>query len=392
MKTCIYCGRSKPDEEFSDEHIWPDGLGGDFLPPLWMSDDVCRTCNNLSGLYVDGSFIKGWAGAAERATGAREYLNRAGPKAVILPLDYIGRLRDIPVREGEVAEYWAGPCGANIIHIRPDDVDDHWSAYAGGDPRAKKLAAGRAYMSLTSSTPFWIAVSLNSFRAHFKKAARFITNAEVPPEWTDLFRMPDPNNPIQTRDLLVVNTVVEAGRTGQSLRLNASIPFDAGARLLAKLALGIGYKLLGRDFLQTPYAATLRQGLWERDINARRSIPVRGSGYFGGHDFGPAAPVMCQPGGWVLLVKVTAGDLSLSIFTPSGKTMCVLISDDNGLIDQLDPAYREGQLWLTIPSLGAGLGPIWLPDYIAHRINEIANPALSALEAKKTDPAKLPPC
>jgi hypothetical protein len=69
MKTCIYCGEEKNTDEFSAEHIWPDALGGDDLPDFWRTDDVCQKCNNLSGLYVDGAFVKGWAGGAERATG-----------------------------------------------------------------------------------------------------------------------------------------------------------------------------------------------------------------------------------------------------------------------------------------------------------------------------------
>jgi hypothetical protein len=62
MKTCIYCGEEKNPYEFSDEHIWPDALGGDDLPDFWRTDDVCQKCNNLSGLYVDGAFVKGWPG------------------------------------------------------------------------------------------------------------------------------------------------------------------------------------------------------------------------------------------------------------------------------------------------------------------------------------------
>jgi ribosomal protein L30 len=59
MKTCIYCDREKADGDFSDEHIWPDALGGDFLPPeIWRTNDVCGQCNSLSGVFVDGSFIR----------------------------------------------------------------------------------------------------------------------------------------------------------------------------------------------------------------------------------------------------------------------------------------------------------------------------------------------
>jgi hypothetical protein len=136
VKTCLYCGLEKSNDAFSDEHIWPDALGGDHLPLLWRTDEVCVNCNSMSGVFVDGSFTKSWVGAAERATGAGEYLSPNQPSAGVLLLDYIGPLPDVPTRQGEIAEYWCGPCGANIIHIRPDDSDEHWKSYAGGDPRA----------------------------------------------------------------------------------------------------------------------------------------------------------------------------------------------------------------------------------------------------------------
>ena len=281
MKTCIYCGRDKPEADFSDEHIWSEALGGNHLPSVpWRTDEVCRICNNLSGLYVDGSFIKSWAGTAERAMGTLEYLGRDTLGNAVLPLNFLGQLPEVPVADGEIAEYWSGPCGANIIHVRPTDKDDNWAAYAGGDPRVRKLDAGRAYMALTSEHPFWIAVSLNSFKSHFSKAQRFITNAEVPKEWSHLIQEPDLNDAVRARDLQIMAAVNIAAQPGQPpLRCRTITRQDIGTRLLAKLGLALGYKLLGGDFLNTAYAADLRKGLWERNPDNRKAIPVRGSGY-----------------------------------------------------------------------------------------------------------------
>jgi hypothetical protein len=76
MTICIYRRLDKPTDCFSDEHICPDALGGDFLPPLWRTNDVCQNCNNMSGAYVDGAFIKSWMGDAERARRARLSISR----------------------------------------------------------------------------------------------------------------------------------------------------------------------------------------------------------------------------------------------------------------------------------------------------------------------------
>jgi hypothetical protein len=223
MKTCIYCGKEKPEDAFTTEHIWPDALGGDHLPDVWRTDDVCTDCNTTSGLFVDGSFIKSWMGNAERAVGARDYLSPTHPGSAVMPLDYLGVLPDVHTREGEIAEYWAGPCGAIIIHIRPGDTEEHWASYPGGDPRQKRSRAGRAYIArLTSEERFWIVVSLVSFKSHFTWSERFVVNMEVPPEWRGSFSNPDLNNPVQAEDIKVVNAVPRLVRTATTSEFGRS--------------------------------------------------------------------------------------------------------------------------------------------------------------------------
>jgi hypothetical protein len=89
-KICIYCGQGKPEEEFTLEHIWPDALGGDLLPALFQTNDVCQRCNNLAGLFVDGAFLKSWLGQAERATSPYDYLDLDINLNSVTPLNYMG--------------------------------------------------------------------------------------------------------------------------------------------------------------------------------------------------------------------------------------------------------------------------------------------------------------
>ena len=121
MKTCIYCGVCKPEGEFSDEHIWPDALGGDFLPQFWRTDDVCGKCNNISGVFVDGAFIKGPFIAGERSSDVLDYLIPDSPTGII-PLSYIGTIQNVACpQEGEVADFWVCAPGANVVHFRMAD-------------------------------------------------------------------------------------------------------------------------------------------------------------------------------------------------------------------------------------------------------------------------------
>lgn len=356
---------------------------------VWRTSDVCQRCNSLSGVFIDGAFIRSWMGQAELSNGSFEYLAGKG-KVAAIPLDYLGPIQSVPVPQRHVADYWAGPCGANIIHIRPDDGDEAWTTYAGGDPRRKKANAGRAYMALTSEEEFWILVSLASFHRHFNRAERFVVNAEIPQGWP--FKKPDEADLIQAEDMKTVEAVMATSRMGQSIRLRPAISFDLGNRMLAKLGLGVGYKLLGARFLETEYAKYLRLGMREANAEKRRMIPVRGSGYFGGPGLNGAEAILAWPGGWVLLITVVQDKLSLCVISPTGRSMSVLISDDAKLIGALGSEYLDGVIWITVPAANAAVGPVALPEYLAHQTNARSSPTLQAFAAKRGDRTKLPPC
>ena len=91
----IYCGREKPDNELKQRTHLAIWLGGDHLPDLWRTDDVCANCNNMSGLYVDGSSEKL---AGQRREGVRRERVSSSPSrrnAGVIPLNYMGVLPDV---------------------------------------------------------------------------------------------------------------------------------------------------------------------------------------------------------------------------------------------------------------------------------------------------------
>jgi hypothetical protein len=390
MRTCIYCNKQKPEKEFSDEHIWPRRLGGDFLPhEIWRTEDVCKKCNNDCGLFIDGSFIRSWIGRSQLSCGALEYL--AGTcKTAAIPLDYLGPLKNVVVPDGQIAEYWVGPCGAIIVHIHPACKDQQWSAYAGGDPRAKGSNAGRAYIALTSESEFWVLVSLESFRSHFDRAERFVVNFKVPPSWP--FKEPDRNDPTQEKDMKTVDAVIDAARRGDRLRVSPAISWDLGSRMLAKLGLAVGHKLLGDSYIQTAHAKNLRSFMREANAEKRGFIPVYGSDFMKNGGLLGAERVLRWPGGWVLMVHIIDGKLGLAVISPAGRTMTVLISDDQYLTSILDEKYKQGVVWITVPMAQEAVGPILLPEYLNYQLNKIPHPSLTALASKRRDRNTLPRC
>jgi hypothetical protein len=69
----------------------------------------------------------------------------------------------------------------------------------------------------------------------------------------------------------------------------------------------------------------------------------------------------------------------------------ILISDDAQLVSGLDKEVFDGIVWLSIPALGEAVGPLPLPDFLAHQTEAKSAPALISLEAKRIDPASFPP-
>src|SRR5690606_24904446 len=115
---------------------------------------------------------------------------------------------------------------------------------------SKRSKAGRVVVSLTSAEPYWVRTALSSVKRHFAKADRFVTNLELPPGWTE-FRGLDPSDPQQAADRAFMKELEEQTERGERLRTQVQVNLGAESRFLAKLALAVGYKILGSVFLQS---------------------------------------------------------------------------------------------------------------------------------------------
>ncbi|SDF01385.1 HNH endonuclease [Paracoccus isoporae] len=387
-RECIYCGHVKEAAAFSHEHIWPDALGGDHLPDFWQTDDVCRSCNSMSGVFVDGAFIKSFPVTEERADDALSYLSPDQPTGA-LPLHYLGVVQNVRPKDGEVIDFWV-TIGANVLHIRKEE-EDTWNAYAGGDPRrsSKKSKAGRVIVSLTSAEPYWVWTSLRSVLQHFPKAKRFVTNLELPANATK-FQELDPSDTQQADDLRIVREFEGLRERGEHIHNQVAIAPRADGRFLAKVALAVGYQLFGYDFTATDYAKELRKGFREADPMKRPQLKIYGSGYLRGVNLGPVGDQLRWPGGWQLAILHLSEKLALVATAPTGRVMCIQITDDVSLLDRLGSEYRVGVCWVTVPPAQTAVGPMAYPEYLAHMIGAIQVPSLTALEALRGDPSMLP--
>jgi hypothetical protein len=340
---------------------------------------------------VDGAFIKSFFVTGERSLDALDYLDPDKPTG-ILPLSYLGSIQNIATQEGEVADFWVCAPGANIVHFRKADEEGTWNTYAGGDPRSqsKRSTAGRVLMALTSAEPYWVCTALSSVKSHFAKADRFVTNLQLPPTARH-FREPDPNDPQQAVDLRLFKEIEAQSVRGEWLHNRIAIAMGADGRFLAKLALGVGYKLFGAQFLYTPYGLDLRKAFREANPEKHRHIPIRGSGYLKSVDLADIADKLRWPGGWVLLLLRHSDALSLTVQPPSGRSMVIQVTDDPELLGQLSSEYRYGIAWLTVPGVARAVGSLPYPDYLTHQISKHPHPELCELAARRGRRDRLPP-
>ena len=379
---CIYCGKDKPESDFSLEHIFPERLGGKLCSDLFKTRSVCQRCNNLMGLFVDGLFIKNWFRTNYDASAAREYLDLKAPMS-FEPLTYMGRLKSIPITDNEVCELWLGPCGSIYYHFH--DADEvRFKAYAGGNPINRRADRGRVYLFLTSENPFWYELSLRSLLAAFGEAMRFAGNFAI---------SNDPNGVVLPPDEIAeAHLSLLKQLQGKEHGCEFSVQIGFEGRWLSKLAIGLGTNILGAQFLSSPYVNRLRSALWEQDPNKRAQIPVRGTGFFREQP-DPTDQIVEWPGAYTLRIYAVGEILALTVHLSNQQSMNVVISDDASLWagPEFD-TYRDGQVYVVLPLLGQFVGPIKMNEYIGHRLNATIVPELAAIEAKRIDPSTLPPC
>ena len=385
-RICIYCGCDKLSGEFSLEHIWPSALGGSLCGDLFKTSDVCRQCNEKSGLWVDGEFLKSWFIKNEVALAQYPYLDPAVPAAISLV--YLGIQTDLSISDGLVCERWVGPSGDHIYHFHAAD-ENKWFGYAGGNIIARQGPdPGRAYIVLATQQRYWVHTALLSFAAHFSRAKRCCLTEVVgaPDSWRDLLPRPDGTDEIQARELALIRASGD-----KAFQANVPVRMDVPKRFLSKIALGLGFNLLGDAFLATPYALQLRAVLHESDAQKRAAMDLRASSYLQSVVDGPLTQTLRWDGAWVLVIAIISGTLSLLVSTPSGRLLAVAISDDSALwANGRLKDYQLGQAFLILPQRREFVGPVSLPEYVLHRWGTQCHAQLTRLEGLRVDPSRLP--
>jgi HNH endonuclease len=385
---CIYCVGRRGDERMTLEHIWPQALGGRYAPNLFKTPDVCKRCNELAGQWVDGAFLKSPLITHETAIAARRYLDPARPS--ILPLIYLGIDEEFPAPQGELCERWIGPAGEQIYHVHQAD-DDKWFGYAGGDFfRRKREDVGRAYIGLTASHPYWLVTGIGSFIAYLEPARLFLVTVceGLPYQLVGRFTPESMATSTEAAELDWIRNRPTGGN--RPFRMPLDLRF--ADRFLAKLALGLGYNIIGSGYSATAYADQLRKLLWIRDPSDVSEIEVLGTDYWQADQFDSVSKTIGLTGAWTILLRALREGLLVSVCTPGGRTVNMGICNDASLLSRptIERCYM-GELYFAVPQRKAFIGPVSLAQYLSYRSGTSVLPAIAELEALRVDESMLPP-
>lgn len=377
---CLYCDRDKPEKEFSQEHILPQAIGGNLLNNPLSIRNVCNRCNNLSGLFIDGPFIKSWFINNSRADAAKRFCHLT--PQTILPLTYFGECDELKYHD-KICETWLGPTGDMIYHFHvpyPTDLDV--PPLVGIPPTAykKDIDYGFIFFFVRSNNPEWQPAIINSILSEFDKSIIYFGNG-IAPNIPQISTIPD--------DLIILQQRLKemSGKT-HSNSFKVGINFEA--RFLCKLALAMGSLVLNESFQKSPSADLLRKAMWEKNPNQRNQLPIRGSGLLGDKStMSSLDSVFKWPGGHsIALMKLNNAVALYSNFYEANSSVIQITNE---------PAHWEGKIqhgiiYVISPSLQKAVGPISLPEFIASRtVPELRYEPLIELENEMSQFSTHPP-
>jgi hypothetical protein len=239
---CIFCLKSDPPNGFTDEHVFPDAIGGTVV-----IRSVCKTCNDYLGHSVDVTITDHTLVAMKR-----------------MQLGLAGKTGKVPnpLASGVLAE---DP--DQKVQLRPDPTKPGGSdIYV--QPFLKKTMTGpkegRISVRIDARDVGNLGAMVN--RSLVRAGARPLSEAEI--------------------DALKLEVV----RTDRPV-INVPMSFDLSRyrQGLMKIAYELASEWLGEEYIDDPTAALLRKFIFDKDLplDPSRKHPIRGT-----MRFAPAKPFL----------------------------------------------------------------------------------------------------
>ncbi len=377
-KQCLYCNRPKPEEEFSEEHVLPQAIGGNLEPTNpFKTNDVCRNCNSTCGLFVDTGFIKSWFTSVARVQDGMRHVKFS--QEMLFPFQYMGTIEELSY-DGKICEFWIGPTGDSVFHFHDEypAVED-MPIIVGPAPNVRRhIDFGFAFIFVVPSNPVWWRPILRSFAVQFRGTTLYFANGNTP-EGGLFSEIP--------KELLGLREQLKAA-TERSINTRISVTIDAELRFLGKLGLGLGHLFLKTGFSSSSDAQNLRDLMWARTRDQRGNAKVRGAGVFGGID-ASLKRLLCWEAGHLVCLQLIPEGIALFTNFYGEQTATLQISTSTEFWREDYP--ERGIVFVVVPGLRRFVGPLSIEDFVSHKIGVAKNAELVALEESTPGHSDLPP-
>ena len=349
---CPYCGRERPDDESTAEHVIPQAVGGAVEPVNPFILRVCKRCNSACGHFVDGPFVRSWLIQNRRQLNALEHT--VLDPSTVFPLGYNGILSET-IEPGLDCDYWRGPTGDSIFHFHLPYLEAAGPGAIGRPTNIRKdqFDPGFVLLFVVGSNPVWHQPIINSVVNHFRGATVYLANGPCPGPPLS----PIPENKARLRDEL-------KKRMQGSIQVEVPLGLDFGHRFAAKLALGIGALFLEPEFIRSPDATLLRNAMWERDFDARALIPLAGGDFLRTSSQHLSDALDWPSGHLILLLQLQQHLCVCPLFYGQLAAVVRITSDSRLWNSRIDPA---GTVYVFAPGLRRVVGPVSLATFVASR-------------------------
>ncbi|MDB6446110.1 HNH endonuclease [Pseudomonas sp. 21TX0197] len=374
MGQCIYCREEKDEQDFTLEHVIPQFLGGANAPDFFKTRDVCKSCNNNLGLFVDASFEKNWMVSNWLRQSSSAFYDKDKPVGVSLICMGNSDLRPPEIFDDHICEIWLGPNGEQVFWIRPHDK--RMSSYVGGNPRTMKSTETRAYFLFSENTQNDPLKTWLSFEQAFNgRRVKKILCAEVQGvDPTSIGFTPPDDLDRARQEFFLTNTL-----DGLDRKMQITIDPNFDQRFMCKLAIGVAYCLFGPKVLHTTYGNELHKGLWHRDGN--KEPEIRGTVLFSN----ASDPVFNQlvgfPSAVTLGIHSSPAGVAINLNICSQLNWTILCAPNEILTESNLTQIDEGLILVLVRAINTGIY-LDLPSFLSHKTGANSHPALKAIEER----------
>lgn len=367
---CIYCLHETENSDFTLEHILPASLGGKLINhPILRTKRVCTKCNNLCGLFVDAAFQRSWF--SHKANTELRLKFPAAHKNAHYPI-YLGICEDLSTDQ-EYCDFWAWPRGSHVYHFYPRN--EKYAAYVGGNPIHKNSSISFIVISEHDATnKKWIAETISSYLSFFNYSRCCGYNINLCDK--------DSRPILDASDHGIDNYKNRISKIlGHTHRNRIHINLYSHKRFYSKLALGIGFNILGDDFLLSTNAQEFKNGLWYKPQDATPQI--FGQDFTFSSNILNKIPKLYSWGYGNFLNIVLSGNRLFYVFGVYGQILtALLICRDTTKFSIAGGIPDSGLTFLWSSDLNTCLSPIPFADYMRYRQNHLQVPEIQDFEAQ----------